>query len=157
MRPASVQVVGRRSHNPAEHVVGAVAAIAIVTALDAALGPLEVDAVFEETAEISPWLHRGLRERGYRIVAPNDRSSPAVITIELPEGAPTSEVGRRLKDAGNFLSYNGAYSRERNWLRICLMGELRKETLAPMLGAMRRVVKATQRSKAAERLRAPAP
>jgi aspartate aminotransferase-like enzyme len=113
----------------------------LVYALDAALGRFEAVAVFEEIAEVSTWLRRGLRELGYRIVAPDDHSSPAVITIELPEGAPTSEVGRRLEDAGYFLSYNSAYLLERNWIQVCLMGEVRKETIAPLLGAMRGVVK----------------
>ena len=109
----------------------------LVYALDAALGRFEAGDVFGEIAAVSTWLRRGLSELGYRIVAPDDHSSPAVITIELPEGAPTSEVGRRLENAGYFLSYNSAYLLERNWIQVCLMGDVRKETLAPLLGAMR--------------------
>ena len=115
----------------------------MVYALDAALRRFEADAVFEEIAELSTWLRRGLRKLGYRIVAPDDHSSPAVITIELPEAARTSEVGRRLEDAGYFLSYNSAYLLERNWIQVCLMGEVKKETLPSLLSAMRGVVKAS--------------
>ena len=112
----------------------------MVYALDAALGRFEADAVFEDIAEQSTWLRRGLRELGYRIVAPDDHASPAVITIELPQGERTSEVGRRLEDAGYFLSYNSAYLLERNWIQVCLMGEVSKETLGRLLSAMRGVV-----------------
>ncbi len=112
----------------------------LVYALDAALDQFDADTPFQETTEVSNWLRRGLRELGYRIVAPDDHSSPAVITIELPEGAQSSQVGRRLEDAGYFLSYNSAYLLERNWIQVCLMGEVGREALAPLLGTMRGVV-----------------
>ena len=108
----------------------------LVHALDAALHRFDVADPFDETAKVATWLRRGLRELGYRIVAPDEHSSPAVITIELPMGAPSSQVGRRLEDAGYYLSYNSAYLLERNWIQVCLMGETAKETLAPLLDAM---------------------
>ena len=115
----------------------------LLYALDAALDRFQSDVVFAEIAEASTWLRRGLRELGYGIVAPDDHSSPAVITVELPEEASSSELGRRLEQAGYFLSYNSAYLLERNWIQVCLMGEISREAVAPLLDAMRGVVEAS--------------
>ena len=66
-----------------------------------------------------------------------------MITVELPEEASSSELGRRLEQAGYFLSYNSAYLLERNWIQVCLMGEISREAVAPLLDAMRVVVEAS--------------
>ena len=109
----------------------------LLYALDAALDRFQSDVVFAEITEASTSLRRGLRELGYGIVAPDDHSSPAVITVELPEEASSSELGRRLEEAGYFLSYNSAYLLQRNWIQVCLMGEISREAVAPLLQAMR--------------------
>jgi aspartate aminotransferase-like enzyme len=108
----------------------------LVYALEAALDRFDSDDAFDEIAEVSTWLRRGLRDLGYRIVAGDGHSSPAVITVELPEEARSVVVGRRLENAGYFLSYNSAYLIERNWIQVCLMGEVSKTAVAPLLDAM---------------------
>ena len=52
--------------------------------------------------------------------------------------------GRSLEAFGFFTSYASGYLRERNWLQICLMGEVRREQLErliPVLTARIEVVR----------------
>jgi aspartate aminotransferase-like enzyme len=104
--------------------------------LDTALDVFQSNSIFDEIADISAWLRRGLRRLGYRTVAPDEHSSPAVITIELPEEFRSIDVGRRLEAMGYVLSYNSSYLLARNWIQVCLMGEISREAVAPLLDAM---------------------
>ena len=104
--------------------------------LDTALDAFQTNRIFDEIADISAWLRRGLRRLGYRTVAPDEHSSPAVITIELPEEFRSIDVGRRLEAMGYVLSYNSSYLLDRNWIQVCLMGEITREAVAPLLDAM---------------------
>ena len=109
----------------------------LMYALEAALDRFESPEVFDEIAAVSTRLRRGLREAGYTIVSPDKDSSPAVISIEMPEDASSVEAGRRLEEAGYLLSYNSDYLRRRNWIQVCLMGQLSEESIDPLLAAMR--------------------
>ena len=118
----------------------------LMYALDAALDRFGSTEVFDEIADVSTRLRRGLREAGCTIVAPDEHSSPAVITFELPEDASSVEAGLRLEAAGYLLSYNSDYLRRRNWIQVCLMGELPRESVEPLLAAMREALP-TRRSR----------
>ena len=103
--------------------------------LDTALDVFQSKSIFDEIADISAWLRRGLRRLGYSTVAPDEHSSPAVITIELPEESRSIDVGRRLEALGYVLSYNSSYLIDRNWIQVCLMGEISREAVALLLDA----------------------
>jgi aspartate aminotransferase-like enzyme len=105
----------------------------LVYALDAALDRFDSDEVFSQIADVSAWLRRELRDLGYRIVAPEESLSPSVITIELPRKTGSVKVGRLLEEAGYFLSYNSAYLIERNWIQVCLMGDVSRKAVEPLL------------------------
>jgi len=55
----------------------------LLSALLAALKRFESAQPFAETAELAHWLRPKLRELGFRILAPDEQSSPAVITLVL--------------------------------------------------------------------------
>jgi aspartate aminotransferase-like enzyme len=105
----------------------------LVFALRAALKRFGAARVFEEIADVTSWLSRGLRGLGFQVVAPDGHASPAVITIALPEELNSGDVGERLEEAGYLLSYNSDYLLKRNWIQACLMGELSRETVSPLL------------------------
>ena len=107
--------------------------------LDTALDVFQSNSIFDEIADISARLRRGLRRLGYRTVAPDEHSSPAVITIDLPEEFRSIDVGRRLEAMGYVLSYNSSYLLDRNWIQVCLMGEISGEVVAPLLDAMEKI------------------
>jgi len=91
----------------------------------------------ERTAKLSSWLRSQIHALGLSIVAPDAHASPAVTTIALPRTLSSKEVGRRLEEAGYFLSYMSSYLLERNWIQICLMGEYSQETLIPLVNELR--------------------
>ena len=109
----------------------------LLSALLAALKRYETAQPFAETAELARWLRPRLRELGFRILAPDDQSSPAVITLVLPEGLRSQQVGDELQTAGLWLSYQSEYLRQRNWVQICLMGDCTRSHLVSLLTELR--------------------
>lgn len=105
----------------------------LVAALDAALERQRFEERFSQITDLAAWLRAGLRERGLRILAPDDYASPAVTTIVLPPGSPAHRVARSLEARGFHLAHHSSYLRERNWIQICLMGEYTREELTPLL------------------------
>ena len=85
------------------------------------------------------WVRRRLRALGLRLVAAEAESTGAVTTAALPPASIDSErLGRALEAQGFYTSYASGYLRERNWLQICLMGEVGRpqlERLLPVLAA----------------------
>ena len=85
------------------------------------------------------WLRSQLRSVGLSLVASEAESMGAVTTIALPAAAIDSEqLGRALESLGYYTSYASGYLRERNWLQVCLMGEVQRsrlERFIPVLAA----------------------
>lgn len=108
----------------------------LILALKAALDSRSFEKRFVQITDLAAWLRAGLRDHGLRIVAPDDRSSPAVTTIALPPESPSARVGRELERRGYELSYLSSYLLERNWIQVCLMGECSRAELAPLPGIL---------------------
>ncbi|MCF7669162.1 MAG: GNAT family N-acetyltransferase [Verrucomicrobia bacterium] len=89
--------------------------------------------------ECSEWMRSELREMGFHIVAPDEFSSPAVITIELPDEIDSGEFGGNMDEQGFLLSYRSQYLLKRNWIQICFMGEFSKEKLSELVAALKTV------------------
>jgi len=109
----------------------------LLSALLAALQRYASARPFAETAELAGWLRPKLRELGFRILAPDDQSSPAVITLVLPDALRSQQVGDELQAAGLWLSYQSEYLRQRNWVQICLMGDCTRSSLVSLLTELR--------------------
>ncbi len=111
----------------------------LLHALHAAVRGVNWEKRFSELLETSAWLRSKLIESGFELVGGNTRTSPAVITIALPEGLNSVTIGNLLKESGFLLSYNSDYLRGKNWIQICLMGEIAKEKVVALAGALNRV------------------
>lgn len=85
------------------------------------------------------WLRQQLRALGLTLVATEEESIGAVTTIALAEnGIDSEQMGRALDARGFYTSYASGYLRERNWLQLCLLGEVSRpqlERLLPVLAA----------------------
>ncbi len=85
------------------------------------------------------WLRQQLRALGLTLVASEAESIGAVTTIALAEkGIDSEQMGHALESLGFCTSYASGYLRERNWLQICLLGEVSRpqlERLLPVLAA----------------------
>jgi aspartate aminotransferase-like enzyme len=111
----------------------------LLHALYAAVRGVHWDKRYAELQETSAWLRLKLSEMGFDLVCANARHSPAVITIALPEGLNSSTVGNSMKESGFLLSYNSDYLRGKNWIQICLMGEIAREKVVALTNSLQRV------------------
>lgn len=79
---------------------------------------------------------------GLRIVGEEKFLSPAVTTVALPANVFSKEIGKKLEEAGYLLSYMSGYLVERNWLQVCLMGEVSQPQVRSLLEKWRRLTAA---------------
>lgn len=86
--------------------------------------------------EDAAWIREQLRNNGFRIVAGDEVTSPAVTTIALPHGVSSDGLGARLEEDGFAVSYRSGYLRSRNWIQICLMGNYRRDCLGSLVDAL---------------------
>lgn len=105
----------------------------LVYALKRALERFDSGDRYGELQEISVWLRDELRKIGFNIVAADEHSSPALITIDLPVWISSENVGRILEEKGYLLSYRSRYLMKRNWIQISLMSGYKKESFFPLL------------------------
>jgi aspartate aminotransferase-like enzyme len=111
----------------------------LLHALHAALRRVHWEQRFAELAERSTWLRARLCELGFELVGSDTRTSPAVLTIALPEQLNSVKLGGLMQESGYLLSCNSDYLRRRNWIQISLMGECAKEKLVSLLNALNRI------------------
>jgi len=113
----------------------------LLHALHAAVRGVNWEKRFAELEETSAWLRAKLRETGFQLVGGSARTSPAVITIALPEKLNSTSIGNLMKESGFLLSYNSEYLRKQNWIQICLMGEIAREKIVALTNSLQRVCK----------------
>jgi aspartate aminotransferase-like enzyme len=111
----------------------------LLHALHAAVKRVQWDQRFAQLTELSSWLRARLTELGFQLVGSNGVTSPAVITIALPEKMNSVKIGDLIQESGYLLSCNSDYLRHRNWIQICLMGECARQKLVSLLNALNRV------------------
>ncbi len=108
----------------------------LLSALDAAIERVRTGDSIARRQEMSARLRSELQRRGFRLMATNAPTSPAIITLALPVALSSDEVGLKLEEAGFQLSYRSEYLRRRNWMQICLMGECREDDLLRLVDAL---------------------
>lgn len=111
----------------------------LLHALQAAVRGVNWDKRFAELAATSAWLRPKLEEMGFQLVGCSARTSPAVLTIALPPELNSVTVGSLMKESGFLLSFNSSYLRDKNWIQICLMGEIAHEKVVALTNALQRV------------------
>lgn len=89
--------------------------------------------------ELSDWVRGRVEALGLDIVAPRDHASPAVLSIVIPEWVSSKAVGDAAYDAGYLLSYMSGYLLKRNWVQVCLMGDLPAADIEPLLAILERM------------------
>jgi aspartate aminotransferase-like enzyme len=111
----------------------------LVYALHASLKRMNWEKHFTDVAEVTCGLRARLRELGFNLIEVEGQMSPAVITIVLPEELNSVKVGDQLQETGYLLSYNSEYLRRRNWIQICLMGEIYRDKIVSLVNALNRI------------------
>jgi aspartate aminotransferase-like enzyme len=113
----------------------------LMHALDTAIRQVDWPKKYTQLVEVSAWLRGRLHQLGFRLVAPDAQAIPGVVTIVLPAAHDSARVCQQLEQAGFLLSYNSDYLRQRNWIQICLMGEIAREKLTALLGELEKVAR----------------
>jgi len=124
----------------------------LLHALHAAVQGVNWERRYAEVAETATWLRTKLVEMGFNVVGLATRTSPAVFTLELPSELNSVSVGHLMQEAGFLLSYNSEYLKQRNWIQICLMGEIAREKVVSLVNVLERVC--TRRQTPGESVRA---
>src|SRR5207244_3150789 len=86
----------------------------LLHALHAAVKRVAWDTRFSELNELAAWLRANLLEMGFQLIGSQTTTSPAVITIALPEELNSVKIGDLIQESGYLLSYNSEYLRRRN-------------------------------------------
>jgi aspartate aminotransferase-like enzyme len=94
---------------------------------------------FAAVAELGAWLRARLAGH-FTLVGAEEHASPAIVTIALPPELRVEEIGEALEADGYWLSYRSRYLLARNWLQICLMGDVRREALAALVARLETLV-----------------
>ena len=108
----------------------------LIRALHAAVARVDWPARYAEVAETGAWLRARLRD--FKIIGERAKGAPHVITLEVPNAA---EVAAALERDGFLVAHASGYLRERNWIQLCLMGEVPHDALPHLLRELRRVTR----------------
>jgi aspartate aminotransferase-like enzyme len=122
----------------------------LLQALHAAIKRGDWEKRFADLAETGPWLRQKLRELGFALVGENAKTSPAVVTIQLPAAFNSTQIGKLMQESGYLISCNSEYLRKRNWVQVCLMGESGRDRLPSLLNAFHRACFKRKQGKAEE-------
>jgi len=123
----------------------------LLHALHAAVHKVNWERRYAEVMETATWLRTKLVEMGFNVVGLGTRTSPAVFTLELPSELNSVTVGGLMQEAGFLLSYNSEYLKPRNWIQICLMGEVTREKVVSLVNVLNRVCSQTPKAGASIR------
>jgi aspartate aminotransferase-like enzyme len=107
----------------------------LVAALRQALLDLQAEQRFAQIRSLNDRLRGRLAEAGFDLLGSARHTSPAVISVTLPERLSSLRVGEAMEQRGWLLSYRSGYLLERNIIQICLMGSVAEEQCLRMVEA----------------------
>ncbi|TAK53632.1 MAG: aminotransferase class V-fold PLP-dependent enzyme [Gammaproteobacteria bacterium] len=108
----------------------------LINALYAAVTRFDPATRFRQLGEVSAWLRAELGRIGLPPLVSGPQAFPAVLTIPLPAGRSSRQLGERLLDEGFLLSFESGYLLAHNWIQVCLMREASPELLEPLVAAL---------------------
>lgn len=113
----------------------------LMSALEAALDR-DWPARYQAVAGLSAQVREHLLAADVSLVASEETALPGVITLALPSTLSSVGIGEELDRRGLQLSYRSEYLIRRNWIQICLMGEITAAqadaAVQGLLGVLRR-------------------
>jgi aspartate aminotransferase-like enzyme len=115
----------------------------LVEALRVAIARVQWPERYVERARLGVRLRRQLREAGLSIVGDSATAAPHVVTIALAPHLDAGDVARKLEAAGFLAAHASAYLVDRNWIQLCLMGEVSRDDLASCVRELARIVTAS--------------
>lgn len=104
----------------------------LVEALYAALTTIDYAKRRQTLSVVSQKLREDLGALGLPPLISGSHAAAAILTIPLPEAVSSLHLGDYLKYKGFHISYESAYLVRRNWIQVCLMGDLKPERAAEL-------------------------
>jgi aspartate aminotransferase-like enzyme len=95
---------------------------------------------FECVRTKSRALRAALRRHSLPPLARDAHAAPGVVTVAIPNDVSAAAVGLALSAQDIQIAYQSRYLQQRNWVQICLMGELHESALRRLPGALARQV-----------------
>ena len=89
-----------------------------------------------ELAATSAFLRMHLRQLGFDPVVQDDDAAPGVVTLALPAATSSVAIAADLERRGFLVSANSRYLVERNWIQLCLMGDMSREHVSNVAMAL---------------------
>jgi aspartate aminotransferase-like enzyme len=108
----------------------------LVNALYVSVKSLDTKTRMRHVSSVSAWLRAELGKLGWRVMDAGEFTAPFVVNIRVPSGINSLALCDKLRERGFLLSYESYYLVERNWIQICLMGNVSKEKIEPFLDAL---------------------
>ncbi len=106
----------------------------LIYALKAALQNVKDDpARLQRRRDLGLWLREELKQGGLEPLLPVEQNNPVVLTLALPPHVSSVEVAKTAEAAGFLLSAHSQYLVDKNWVQLCLMGELSQGQIAPVV------------------------
>jgi aspartate aminotransferase-like enzyme len=112
----------------------------LLAALDRSLTLTRWKQKFENVRQQSTALRTALRSHSLPPLAQEDDTAPGIVTVPIPEDVCAARVAQALSERGIEVAYQSGYLQQRNWLQICLMGELHEAALRQLPGELAKQV-----------------
>ena len=112
----------------------------LLAALDRSLSLTCWPQKFELVKRESVLLRAALRSHGVPPLASDADAAPGIITVPLVNDVSACDVANELARLGFQVAFQSRYLRQRNWLQICLMGQLDETALRRLPGVLAKQV-----------------
>jgi len=110
----------------------------LIRALAAALDRFKVKDLERRTL-LSSTIRKALVSEGFKVIGEEADSAPFVVTIALPRELDSVEIGERMSNKYFRIGYLSGYLRERNWIQLAWMGEIKIEDVLSAVTSLRAV------------------
>jgi aspartate aminotransferase-like enzyme len=108
----------------------------LLAALDRSLALTHWPSKFEDVRQKSETLRTVLRSLALPPLAQDPDAAPGVVTVAIPDDVNAADVALALSTQGIQVAHQSGYLQQRNWLQICLMGELQEAALHSLPSAL---------------------
>ncbi len=119
----------------------------LLAALDRSLTLTRWPEKFEGIREKSQTLRAALRSHALPPLARDAQAAPGIVTVAIPHDVSAADVALALSEQGIQIAYQSLYLQQRNWLQICLMGELDEAALRLLPSALAKQIVFLRRRK----------
>jgi aspartate aminotransferase-like enzyme len=126
----------------------------LLAALDSALSLSQWPQKFERVHQKTQLLRAALRHHGLPPLAQNAHAASGIVTVAVRQDVKAADMGAALFQQGMEIAYQSRYLQKRNWLQICLMGELNEGALRRLPAALAKQVDILQCARPGSRTRA---